>query len=86
MTTPGTPPGRSARNHSKRTMVTGTPDYAGVAKQVMRGDLYEEAMKEIGYAHAGASLAPETFFDGKTFDPADPEKYAKSFEVHSVKG
>ena len=29
-------------------MVTGTPDYAGVAKQVMRTDLYEEAMKEIG--------------------------------------
>jgi nitrate/nitrite transport system substrate-binding protein len=67
-------------------MVTGTPDYAGVAKQVMRGDLYEEAMKEIGYAHGGASLTPETFFDGKAFDPGQPEKYATSFEVHSVKG
>ena len=29
-------------------MVDGTPDYEGVAKQVMRTDIYEEAMKEIG--------------------------------------
>src|SRR6187455_2010901 len=35
-------------------MVTGAPDYEGVAKRVMRADLYEEAMKEIGYAHGGA--------------------------------
>ena len=27
-------------------MVEGTPDYEGVAQQVMRTDLYEEAMKE----------------------------------------
>ena len=29
-------------------MVDGAPDYEGVAKQVMRTDIYEEAMKEIG--------------------------------------
>ena len=34
-------------------MVEGAPDYEGVAKQVMRPDIYEEAMKEIGYAHGG---------------------------------
>ncbi len=67
-------------------MVEGAPDYAGVAKKVMRADLYEEAMKEIGYTHAGADGKPETFFDGKTFDPADPETYAKSFEVSNLKG
>ena len=27
-------------------MVTGTPDYEGIPKQVMRRDIYEEAMKE----------------------------------------
>ena len=47
----------------------GAPDYAGVAKQVMRGDLYEEAMKEIGYTHGGADDKPETLFDKVTFDP-----------------
>ena len=30
--------------------------------------------------------APETLFDGVTFDPAKPEDYAKSFAVHNLKG
>ena len=67
-------------------MVEGAPDYAGVAKQVMRGDLYEEAMKELGFAHGGADTNPETLFDGKTFDPVKPEEYAISFDVNAVKG
>ena len=67
-------------------MVEGPPDYAGVAKQVMRTDLYEEAMKEIGYKHGGRDDKPETLFDGKTFDPAKPEAYAASFAVHGRKG
>jgi nitrate/nitrite transport system substrate-binding protein len=67
-------------------MVQGTPDYEGVAKQVMRPDIYEEAMKEIGYAHGGISNAPETLFDGATFDPAKPEDYAKGFAVNNLKG
>ena len=67
-------------------MVAGAPDYEGIAKRVMRTDLYEEAMKEIGYAHGGADLKPETLFDGITFDPKDPEAYAKSFAVKSLKG
>ena len=67
-------------------MVEGAPDYAGVAKQVMRSDIYEEAMKEVGYAHGGANQDAETLFDGVTFDPADPEKYAASFAIHNLKG
>jgi nitrate/nitrite transport system substrate-binding protein len=67
-------------------MVEGTPDYDGIAKQVMRADLYEEAMKEIDYDHGGPNNDPETFFDGITFDPSKPEEYATSFAVHSMKG
>ena len=67
-------------------MLDDAPDYAGIAKQVMRGDLYEEAMKEIGYAHGGPSTEPEKLFDGAVFDPAKPEEYARSFPVGSVKG
>jgi nitrate/nitrite transport system substrate-binding protein len=66
-------------------MVTGAPDYEGVAKQVMRTDIYEEAMKELGVQHAGQSDTPEAFFDGGVFDPKEPEKYATSFAVHSMK-
>jgi nitrate/nitrite transport system substrate-binding protein len=67
-------------------MVTGAPDYDGIAKRVMRADLYEEAMKEIGYAHGGADNSSETLFDGAVFNPADPEGFAKSFAVKSLKG
>jgi nitrate/nitrite transport system substrate-binding protein len=66
--------------------VDGAPDYDAVARQVMRTDLYEEAMKEIGYSHGGLDEGAETFFDGTTFDPkADLEAFARSFAVHSIK-
>jgi nitrate/nitrite transport system substrate-binding protein len=67
-------------------MVTGAPDYEGVAKRVMRTDLYEEAMKEIGYAHGGVDDTPETLFDGIVFDPANPEAYATGATVKNLKG
>lgn len=65
----------------------GAPDYEGITKQVMRPDLYEEAMKEAGYAHGGANSDKETLFDGTSFDPAgDLEAYAKGFAINSIKG
>lgn len=68
-------------------MVDAAPDYEGIAKQVMRPDIYEEAMKEIGYKHGGLDESAETLFDGVKFDPkADLEAYAASFAVHSRKG
>ena len=68
-------------------MVSGAPDYEGIARKVMRTDIYEEAMKEIGYTHGGLNNDKETLFDGKEFDPTgDLEAYAKSFTVRNVKG
>ena len=67
-------------------MVEGVPDYEGIASQVCRGDLYEDSMRELGVSHGGPSMAPETFFDRVTFDPARPEEYAASFAVHSRRG
>jgi nitrate/nitrite transport system substrate-binding protein len=67
-------------------MVDGTPDYQGVAGQVMRTDLYEEAMKEINYQHGGRDDSAETLFDGVKFDPKAAEEYAMSFGVKSAKG
>jgi nitrate/nitrite transport system substrate-binding protein len=66
-------------------MLPAPPDYLATAKQVMRPDLYGEAMKEIGYAHGGPNNDAETLFDGITFNPTAPEEYAKGFPVHSVK-
>ena len=68
-------------------MTSGAPDYAATARKVMRGDLYAEAMKEIGWDHAGANNEPETFFDGTRFDPTgDLDAYARGFPVNSLKG
>ena len=68
-------------------MVSGAPDYEGIAKQVMRGDLYADAMKEIGYGDGKEDHSPWTMFDGVKFDPAgDLEAYAKGFAVSNVKG
>ena len=64
-------------------MVKGVPDYAGVARRVLRPDLYQEAMKELGTAPKIAELAKVTLFDG-AFDGADPEKYARAFPINSV--
>jgi nitrate/nitrite transport system substrate-binding protein len=68
-------------------MVSGAPDYEGIATRVMRTDIYEEAMKEVGYAHGGRDDSSWTMFDGMKFDPkADYETYAKGFAVHNLKG
>jgi nitrate/nitrite transport system substrate-binding protein len=67
-------------------MLESAPDYEAIANQVARPDLYEEAMRELGYEHGGPNMDPETLFDGVTFDPRRPEEYARSFAVHSMRG
>ena len=68
-------------------MVTGAPDYEGVAKQVMRPDIYLEAMKEIGVSDRAEDNSSWTMFDGVKFDPkGDFEAYAKSFAINNLKG
>lgn len=66
-------------------MLPTMPDYLGVAGRVLRPDFYEAAMKELGVTHGGADLAPETLFDGKTFDPSEPEEYAASFPITAIR-
>jgi nitrate/nitrite transport system substrate-binding protein len=60
-------------------------DYKGVAAQVMRTDIYEEAMKEIGYKHGGRDDSPEKFFDGKVFDPKNPDAFAAAHDINNLK-
>jgi nitrate/nitrite transport system substrate-binding protein len=66
-------------------MVDGSPDYAGVAAKVMRQDIYQAALKELGVDPGSANDTPETLFDGVTFDPKSPEAYATSFAVNALK-
>lgn len=68
-------------------MVSGAPDYEGVASKVMRGDIYTEAMEEIGVTDRAQDDSGWEMFDGVKFDPkGDLEAYAKGFPVHSMKG
>jgi nitrate/nitrite transport system substrate-binding protein len=64
-------------------MVKDTPDYQGVVTRVLRPDIYREAMKEIHVTPTIADLHHITFGDGTMFDASEPEKYAKSFAIHS---
>ena len=64
-------------------MVKTAPDYNGIAKKVLRSDVYLEAMKELGVNTKIAEEQKITLFDG-VFDGKDPEKYAASFKIHSM--
>jgi len=66
-------------------MIETPPDYEAVAKRVMRNDIYEEAMKELGVTHGGRDDSGFSLFDKVAFDPKNPEAYAKGFAINSLK-
>jgi nitrate/nitrite transport system substrate-binding protein len=65
-------------------MVKEAPDYKGLVDRVHRPDIFREVAKDMGIETPREDMKKETLFDGAVFDPADPEKYAKSFAVHSM--
>ena len=56
--------------------------------KVNREDLWREAVKTLGLPAAqiptGTSRGKETFFDGKVFDPANPDAYLKSLAIKKM--
>ncbi len=64
-------------------MVKTAPNYKQIVEKVMRVDIYSEAMKELGVKVTAADMQPVKLADG-VFDPKDPERYARSFSVHSI--
>lgn len=60
-------------------------DTQALLGQVNRDDLWRDAAKALGVAAAAipptSSRGVETFFDGKTFDPANPGAYLKSLAI-----
>ncbi|MBD1922694.1 ABC transporter substrate-binding protein [Microcoleus sp. FACHB-831] len=66
-----------------------TLDTKAIIKAVNREDLWREAAKEIGVAAADIPISPskgiETFFDGVTFDPENPQAYLDSLKIKNIK-
>jgi nitrate/nitrite transport system substrate-binding protein len=65
-------------------MVTAPPDYKKLVDRVVRNDIYLAAMKEMGVVPKFNDMAPVKLSDG-LFNPNEPEKYALSFAVNSVR-
>jgi nitrate/nitrite transport system substrate-binding protein len=67
---------------------TGEEDFAALIDQVNREDLWREAAAELGVAEAdipaSTSRGPETFFDGKVFDPENPQAYLDSLDISRI--
>ncbi len=64
----------------------GDLDTAALVNQTNRSDLWIEAATELGLdtSALGDSRGVETFFDGTTFDPADPEGYLDSLSIKTM--
>ena len=64
-------------------------DIKALVDKVNREDIWREAAKELGVAAAdipsSASRGPETFFDGKVFDPENPKAYLDSLTIKAMK-
>ena len=61
-------------------------DVKALVDATNRSDLWLEAAKGLGLTDLpeGDSRGVETFFDGKVFDPADPQAYLESLEIKAV--
>jgi nitrate/nitrite transport system substrate-binding protein len=61
-------------------------DVKAMVDKVNREDLWREAAKALGLSAipASTSRGPETFFDGKVFDPADPAAYLASLAITRI--
>ncbi len=64
----------------------GNLDTAALVNQTNRSDLWLQAAKDLGIDTAAFtdSRGVETFFDGKSFDPADPDAYLDSLSIKAM--
>jgi nitrate/nitrite transport system substrate-binding protein len=74
--------------HVRWGMLPGDADRKALIDAVNREDIWREAAAAIGVPASeiptSTSRGIETFFDGKTFDPAAPDAYLKSLAIARV--
>ncbi|MNE94612.1 Nitrate transport protein NrtA precursor [compost metagenome] len=61
-------------------------DIKALVAKVNREDIWREAARELGVSDipSSTSRGVEKFFDGKVFDPADPQAYLSSLSISRV--
>lgn len=66
----------------------GDTDIKALVDKVNREDIWRAAAKDLGVAAAdipqSTSRGPETFFDGKVFDPENPQAYLASLAIKAM--
>ena len=74
--------------HVRWGMMSPDVDRKALIDQVNREDIWRAAAKALGVPDVeiptSTSRGPETFFDGKVFDPANPDAYLKSLAIKRV--
>lgn len=73
-------------NFRRWGMIEGDPDYAAMTAQVSRPEFLTAALKDLGATEQKANDEPIKFWDGTVFEHAKAAEYAKSFEIHGLKG
>jgi nitrate/nitrite transport system substrate-binding protein len=67
-------------------LLFGEPDYPAIAARALRTDLYEETLAQLGLPDPAPVDLPETFGDGRVFDPEAPADYVRSFDLVHTQG
>ena len=76
------------REHPLGQADAGRPTLKALVDKVNREDIWREAAKALGVprprSRPRTSRGPETFFDGKVFDPANPDAYLASLGIKRI--
>ena len=69
--------------HQRWKHVEGDFDYQKVAEEVYLASECDKISRELGYAGHEQTSSTHVLM-GKTFDPAKPEEYVKSFPINNL--